>query len=121
MSLSGLLSTKMMGPSVFPYQPAGLWQAAFNGSDRTWATSKGEDRFRRGVYTFWRRTIPYPSMAAFDAPSREVCTLRRPNTNTPLQAFVTMNDPVYVEAAQALGRRLAQKEAALPPSVFAMG
>ena len=109
MSLSGLLSVKMMGSSVFPYQPAGLWQAAFNGSDRTWATSKGEDRFRRGVYTFWRRTIPYPSMAAFDAPSREVCTLRRPNTNTPLQAFVTMNDPVYVEASQALGRRLAKE------------
>lgn len=114
MALSGLLSTKMMGSSVFPYQPAGLWQAAFNGSDRTWATSKGEDRFRRGVYTFWRRTIPYPSMAAFDAPSREVCTLRRPNTNTPLQAFVTMNDPVYVEAAQSLGRRLAREGGPTP-------
>jgi hypothetical protein len=109
LSLAGELSTKMMGPSVFPYQPAGLWQAAFNGSDRLWSTSPGEDRVRRGLYTFWRRTIPYPSMAVFDAPSREICTLRRPSTNTPLQAFVTWNDPVYVEASQNLGRRLARE------------
>lgn len=107
--LSGVLSTKMLGESVYPYQPPGLWQAAFNGSDRNWTLSPGEDRFRRGLYTFWRRTIPYPSMAAFDAPSREVCTLRRPATNTPLQVFVTWNDPVYVELAQALGRRLARE------------
>ncbi|MFO1019194.1 MAG: DUF1553 domain-containing protein [Planctomycetales bacterium] len=105
LALSGLLSRKAGGPSVFPYQPAGLWQAAFNG-ERTWSTSAGEDRYRRGLYVFWRRTIPYPSMAAFDAPSREICALRRPRTNTPLQAFVTLNDPVYVEAAQALGRRI---------------
>jgi hypothetical protein len=95
----------MHGPSVYPPQPDGLWQAAFNG-ERTWATSPGEDRHRRGLYTFWRRTIPYPSMAAFDAPSREVCNIRRVRTNTPLQAFVTLNDPVYVEAAQALARRI---------------
>src|SRR5262249_1832248 len=96
------------GPSVFPPQPPGLWQAAFNGQ-RTWATSSGADRYRRGLYTFWRRTIPYPSMTTFDAPSREVCTVRRIRTNTPLQAFVTLNDPVYVEAAQALARRLVQE------------
>jgi hypothetical protein len=105
LALSGLLSRKMHGPSVFPPQPPGLWQAAFNGQ-RTWATSTGEDRYRRGLYVFWRRTIPYPSMATFDAPSRELCTVRRIRTNTPLQAFVTLNDPVYVEAAQALARRL---------------
>ena len=105
LSLGGLLSRKMRGPSVYPPQPEGLWQAAFNG-ERTWPTSKGEDRFRRGLYTFWRRTIPYPSMTTFDAPSRETCSLRRFRTNTPLQAFVTMNDPVYVEAAQALARRI---------------
>jgi hypothetical protein len=105
LALSGLLSTKIGGPSVYPPQPEGLWQAAFNGQ-RTWATSPGDDRYRRGLYTFWRRTVPYPSMATFDAPSREICSLRRIRTNTPLQAFVTLNDPVYVEAAQALARRI---------------
>jgi hypothetical protein len=105
LTLSGLLSRKMHGPSVYPPQPPGLWQAAFNG-ERTWATSQGEDRYRRGLYTFWRRTVPYPSMATFDATSRETCTVRRIRTNTPLQAFVTLNDPVYVECAQALARRI---------------
>jgi hypothetical protein len=105
LQLAGLLSRKIGGPSVYPPQPEGLWQAAFNGQ-RTWPTSKGEDRYRRGLYTFWRRTIPYPSMTAFDATSREICTVRRIRTNTPLQAFVTMNDPVYVEASQALARRI---------------
>jgi hypothetical protein len=85
-----------------------LWQAAFNGQ-RTWATSTGDDRWRRGLYTFWRRTVPYPSMATFDAPSRETCSVRRIRTNTPLQAFVTLNDPVYVEAAQALARRIVRE------------
>ncbi len=105
LALSGLLSRKVGGPSVYPPQPAGLWQAAFNGQ-RTYPTSTGEDRYRRGLYTFWRRTVPYPSMATFDAPSRETCTVRRVRTNTPLQAFVTLNDPVFVEAAQALARRV---------------
>jgi hypothetical protein len=105
LALSGLLSRKMHGPSVYPPQPDGLWQAAFNG-ERTWKTSAGEDKYRRGLYTFWRRTVPYPSMAAFDAPSRETCNIRRVRTNTPLQAFVTLNDPVYVECAQALARRI---------------
>jgi hypothetical protein len=113
LDLSGLLSRKVGGPSVFPPQPDGLWQAAFNGQ-RTWSTSAGADRYRRGLYTFWRRTVPYPSMAAFDAPSRELCTIRRPRTNNPLQAFVTLNDPVYVEAAQALARRLAREGGSSP-------
>ena len=108
LALSGLLSRKVGGPSVFPPQPDGLWQAAFNGQ-RTWATSQGEDRYRRGLYTFWRRTVPYPSMATFDAPSREICAIRRVRTNTPLQSFVTLNDPVYVEAAQALARRIVRE------------
>ena len=106
LALSGLLTRKVGGPSVYPPQPEGLWRAAFNGRDRKWPTDTGEDRYRRGLYTFWRRTVPYPSMATFDAPSREVCNLRRIRTNTPLQAFVTMNDPVYVEASQALARRI---------------
>jgi hypothetical protein len=105
LALSGLLSHELGGPSVYPPQPDGLWQAAFNGQ-RTWATSTGDDRYRRALYTFWRRTTPYPSMSTFDAPSRELCTVRRVRTNTPLQAFVTLNDPVYVEAAQALARRI---------------
>jgi hypothetical protein len=108
LALSGLLSREVGGPSVYPPQPDGLWQAAFNGQ-RTWSTSQGDDRYRRGLYTFWRRTIPYPSMATFDAPSRELCTVRRVRTNTPLQAFVTLNDPVYVEAAQALARRIVRE------------
>ncbi len=115
LALSGLLSPKMLGPSVYPPQPDGLWQAAFNG-ERTYPTSKGEDAHRRGIYTFWRRTTPYPSMAAFDAPSREVCTLRRIPTSTPLQAFVMMNDPVYVECAQSLGRRIMREGGQTPES-----
>ena len=105
LAISGLLSRKMYGPSVYPFQPGGLWRAAFNGQ-RTWPTSKGEDKYRRGLYTFWRRTVPYPSMATFDAPSREICSMRRIRTNTPLQALVTMNDPVYVEASQAFAKRI---------------
>jgi hypothetical protein len=114
LALAGLLSRKQHGPSVFPPQPPGLWQAAFNGKDRTWATSQGEDRHRRGIYTFWRRTVPYPSMSTFDAPSREICSVRRIRTNTPLQAFVTLNDPVYVEAAQALARQLVREGGSTP-------
>src|SRR5205823_2867663 len=71
-----------------------------------WQPSTGEDRYRRGIYTVWRRSNPYPSMSTFDAPNRDICIVRRARTNTPLQALVTMNDPVYVEAAQALARRL---------------
>jgi hypothetical protein len=106
LAVSGLLSRKMGGPSVYPPQPDGLWKVAFNGGQNAYPTSKGEDRYRRGLYTFWRRTMPPPSMTTFDAPSRESCTLRRVPTNTPLQAFVTMNDPVFVECAQALARRM---------------
>ncbi len=120
LALSGLLSQKMYGPSVFPVQPAGLWRAAFNG-ERTWATSAGEDKYRRGLYTFWRRTVPYPSMSTFDAPSREICTLRRVRTNTPLQALVTLNDPVYVEAAQALARRMTKDGGASPADRIRFG
>jgi hypothetical protein len=108
LAFAGLLSQKIGGPSVYPPQPDNLWRAAFNGQ-RAYPTSTGEDRHRRGLYTIWRRTIPYPSMTTFDAPSRETCAFRRLPTNTPLQAYVTMNDPVYVEASQALGRRLVKE------------
>jgi mono/diheme cytochrome c family protein len=103
--VSGLLSSKMYGPSVKPPQPEFGLTAAF-GRTLDWKPSDGEDRYRRGLYTEWRRTNPYPSMTTFDAPSREACALRRDRTNTPLQALVTLNDPVYVEAAQALARRM---------------
>ncbi|MEP6671786.1 MAG: DUF1553 domain-containing protein, partial [Chthoniobacter sp.] len=106
LAVSGLLSHKVGGPSVYPPQPDGLWKVAFNGGQNAYPTSKGEDRYRRGLYTFWRRTMPPPNMTTFDAPSRESCTLRRIPSNTPLQALVTMNDPVFVECAQALARRL---------------
>jgi hypothetical protein len=103
--VSGLLSPKMHGPSVRPVRPRLGLTAAFGGGT-DWEPSPGEDRHRRALYTQWRRTSPYPSMTTFDAPSRNVCTVTRPRTNTPLQALVTLNDPVYVETAQALGRRM---------------
>jgi hypothetical protein len=106
MFISGLLSPKLHGPPVKPPQPETGLNAAF-GSRIDWETSEGEDRYRRALYTTWRRSNPYPSMATFDAPNREVCTVRRERSNTPLQALVTLNDPVYVEAAQALARRMA--------------
>jgi hypothetical protein len=99
-----LLSNKMYGASVMPPQPEGLWQVVYSGLK--WITSEGEDKYRRALYTFWRRTNPYPSLVTFDSPSREFCVTRRYNTNTPLQALVTLNDPVYMEAAQALAQRM---------------
>ncbi|CUU37466.1 Planctomycete cytochrome C [Armatimonadetes bacterium DC] len=104
LAIGGLLSRKIGGPSVFPYQPEGVWDIPYN-ADR-WVMSEGEDRYRRGIYTFWRRSAPYPSFVAFDANSREVCTANRPRTNTPLQALVLLNDPVYIEAAQGLAKRM---------------
>lgn len=113
LAAAGLLSDKMYGPPVKPPQPDMGLKAAFGGST-DWKTSTGEDRYRRGIYTTWRRSNPYPSMATFDAPNREVCTVRRNSTNTPLQSLVTLNDPVYVEAAQALARKSLQQSANLP-------
>ena len=87
-----------------PPQPAGLWRSAY--SENHWIDAEGEDRFRRGLYTYLKRTTPYPSFTMFDAGSGEVCQIRRMRTNTPLQALVTLNDPVYVESAAALARRM---------------
>jgi cytochrome c553 len=103
LAVSGLLSEKVGGPSVFPFQPEGIWDNPY--SDDRWEESKAEDRHRRGLYTFVRRTAPYPGLTVFDAPSREFCTARRVRTNTPLQALTTLNDPVFVEAARALAAR----------------
>ena len=114
--VSGLLSRKMFGAPVKPPQPNLGLKAAFGGST-DWKTSAGEDRYRRGIYTTWRRSNPYPSMATFDAPNREVCTVRRNSTNTPLQSLVTLNDPVYVEAAQALARLAMAEESGIEERV----
>jgi len=108
LAVSGLLSNKMYGPGVMPPQPDGVWQTVYNGAQ--WEESKGEDRYRRGVYTYLKRTSPYPSFLTFDAGSREVCTIRRIVTNTPLQALVTLNDPVYLEASYALAKRTMVKD-----------
>jgi hypothetical protein len=107
--VSGLLSTKIGGPSVFPPQPPGVTTEGTYGR-LDWKVSTGEDRYRRGLYTFSKRTAPYAMSATFDAPSGEVCTARREATNTPLQALTLLNDPVVADAAQALGRMIvAQK------------
>ena len=120
LAISGLLSRKMLGPPVQPPRPNLGLASAFGGST-DWQTSPGEDKYRRGLYTSWRRTTPYPSMTTFDATSREVCTMRRIRTNTPLQALVTMNDPVYIEAAQALARRVVSEGGSSPPDRAAYG
>ena len=109
LALGGLLSPKMYGPPVRPPQPKLGLNAAFGGST-DWETSAGEDRYRRAIYTQFRRSSPYPAMAAFDAPNREVCTVRRIRTNTPLQALATLNDPVHLEAAQNLARQVVKWE-----------
>jgi hypothetical protein len=104
LAASGLLSRKVGGPSVFPPQPDGIWDIPY--SSERWVPSEGEDRYRRGLYTFIRRSATYPSLTTFDATSREFCTVRRVRTNTPLQALTTLNDVAFFEAAQALAARV---------------
>lgn len=118
LAVSGLLSRKMYGPSVMPPQPEGIWQSPYSGE--SWKLSEGEDRYRRALYTYWKRTAPYPSMITFDSPSREFCQIRRLRTNTPLQALVTLNDPVYVEAAQKLAEYM-QKQGQSPEQQIQAG
>ena len=105
LAVSGLLSEKMFGPPVRPARPNLGLTTAFGGSN-DWTISTGDDRHRRSVYTETKRNSPYPSFTTFDAPNREVCTIRRGRTNTPLQAFVTLNDPVFLETHRALARRI---------------
>ncbi|MGI8965163.1 MAG: DUF1553 domain-containing protein, partial [Limisphaerales bacterium] len=91
------------------YQPPGLWEAVSFSADfssQIYVQSKGEDLYRRGLYTYWKRSLPYPSLITFDAPNREVCTVQRQRTSTPLQALVLMNDPVFLEAARGLAQRI---------------
>ena len=108
LAASGLLDKAVGGPSVFPYQPAGLWEELSRGEKYTaqeYHESQGADLYRRSMYTFWKRTSPPASLATFDAPDREKCTSRRLITNTPLQALVLLNDPTYIEAARVLAQR----------------
>jgi hypothetical protein len=104
LAASGLLTRRVGGRSVKPYQPAGLWEQA--GTGKTYTPDTGDQLYRRSLYTFWRRTLPPPSMLTFDAVSREVCTAKREVTATPLQALVLLNDPQFVEAARVLGEGL---------------
>ncbi len=105
LAISGLLSNKIGGTSVKPYQPAGYWKY-LNFPTRDWQPDKGEDQYRRGLYTYWQRTFLHPSLLAFDAPTREECTAERARSNTPQQALVLLNDPTYVEAARVFGERI---------------
>ena len=112
LALSGLLNSEIGGKSVSPYQPPGLWEELMSRADgKNWTAqsyeqSHGKDIYRRTMYTFWKRTSPPPSLATFDAPDRETCTVRRARTNTPLQALVLMNDPTYVEASRKMAERI---------------
>ena len=102
--ISGTLSNKMYGPPVMPFQPEGIWNAPYSGA--SWKISEGEDKFRRAVYTYWRRSSPYPSMMTFDGSGREVCASRRLRTNTPLQALVMMNDPAFIDLSEQWAKSL---------------
>ena len=104
LKVSGLLVSQVGGPSVKPYQPAGVWEEA--GTGKTYTQDHGENLYRRSLYTFWRRTAPPPSMLTFDATSREICTAKRETTATPLQALVLLNDPQYLEAARILAEQM---------------
>jgi hypothetical protein len=98
----------MYGPSVFPWQPKGIWLSPWNGA--TWQQSKDRQQYRRALYTYWKRTAAYPSMMTFDGVSREVCTSRRIRTNTPLQALTMLNDSVYIDLARHLAKRMEEKD-----------
>lgn len=117
LQISGLLVAKQGGPSVKPYQPAGLWEAVSYDGDVTYQQSTGDGLYRRSLYTFWKRQSPPPGLMAFDAPTRETCTVNRPRTNTPLQALVLMNDPTYLEAARVLAERTLKKYSTDPERI----
>ncbi len=107
LAVVGALSTKMYGPGVMPYQPEGIWKSPWSGD--SWKKSSGEDQYRRSIYTFVKRTSPYPSAVTFDLAPREVCAAQRIRTNTPLQALVILNDSVFVEAARFLADTIVQE------------
>jgi hypothetical protein len=106
LAVSGLLVEEIGGPSVKPYQPPGLWEAVSYNNSQKYDQDKGEANYRRSVYMHWKRQSPPPNMLIFDAPTREYCVVKRPRTNTPLQALVTLNDPQFVEASRAFASRI---------------
>ncbi|MBT6722312.1 MAG: DUF1553 domain-containing protein [Planctomycetaceae bacterium] len=106
LAAGGILTNRMGGPGVKPYQPAGLWNEVSLSGNVRFTQDKGANNYRRSMYTYWKRSAPAPAMTIFDVPSREKCVVQRPRTNTPLQALVTLNDPQYLEAARALGHRM---------------
>jgi hypothetical protein len=118
LAVSGLLVEKLGGPSVRPYQPDGLWRELMS-NELEYNQSHGPDLYRRGLYTFWRRTVPPPAMQAFDAPPREICTARRPRTNTPIQALAMMNDPTFVETSRVLAARVLKESGPDPDARIA--
>jgi len=105
LDVSGLMQEKFGGPSAKPYQPDG-YLATLNFPKREYSASHGADLYRRGVYTFWQRSFLHPSLLTFDAPTREECAVNRVNSNTPLQALVLLNDPIYVEAARVFAQNI---------------
>jgi len=121
LTTSGLLNTEIGGSSVKPYQPAGLWEETNAGDDRgiltTYVPDKGDDLYRRSLYTFWKRTLPPPNMTIFDAPSRDFCEVRRQKTNTPLQALALQNDVQVLEAARVLAQQTVAKKVENPDVV----
>jgi hypothetical protein len=114
LAISGLMVRKVGGPSVRPYQPPGLWEEKMFAGNK-YEVGKGDEVYRRSVYTLWKRTVPNPTLQTFDAPDRALCTVSRPNTCTPLQAFVTMNDVTYVEAARVFAQRILREAPAANP------
>jgi hypothetical protein len=115
LAVSGLLSPRVGGPSVKPYQPAGYW-SFLNFPTRDYLPDHGENQYRRGLYTYWQRTFLHPSLLAFDASTREECVVQRARSNTPVQALVILNDPTYVEAARAFAARLLREGGGDPSS-----
>jgi hypothetical protein len=116
LAVSGLLVKEVGGPSVKPYQPEGIWKETTGGgggSTARYVLGSGDDLYRKSLYTFWKRTVPPPSMLSFDASNRDLCTVKTQQTNTPLQALVLLNDPQMIEAARGLAERVASKNLSL--------
>ena len=120
LAVSGLLANRDGGPSVMPPQPGGVWPAPYGGGLK-WITAEGPDRFRRALYTYWKRTSPFAGLMIFDTPMRDVCTTQRITTNTPLQPLVTLNDPAYIEMARSLAQKMEQAPGAGPREKLAHG
>lgn len=122
LAVAGLLAEHVGGPSVFPAQPAGLYKGIVVAADypgTSYVLSEGADAHRRSLYTYWKRTVPHPTMTVFDAPDREFCIVRRSSTNTPMQALTLLNDPIFVEAARHLAQRTMREGGATPDTRLA--